>query len=268
MTQVQLNGVQLNYEVVGQGEPLFLIGGCTANCREWQRMRDELAKRFSVYMPENRGAGLTTDWGPEFTIADMADDIALLMRYLGIEQANLVGHSMGGAIALQLCINYPTRVKAAIIASSFAHFPKAAQLYLESTSELFAAGLNAKLVLRTIYTRLYGSAFLTDEANIHAELDRMLTDPVLQTPSGYAAQVRALAQFDVRDKLHLVRCPTLIINGHDDVLTPSALSETLQQGIAQSRLSLLSECGHMIPQEQPRQFCQLINSFFVTPLTN
>ena len=260
---IKLNDIALSYDMSGVGEPLFLIGGATANCREWARMHAQLARHFTVYRPENRGAGLTSGWTDDFSIEHMADDIALLMSELAIESAYVVGHSMGGAITQRLCINYPQRVKAAILASSFAHFPKAALLYLESSSILFAAGLEAEVVLKTIYTRLYGSNFLSQAANIQAELQRMLTDPVPQTPRGYQAQVRAIAQFDARDDLARIACPVLVVNGQEDVLTPSYLSEELKALIPQARLAFISNCGHMIPQEKPVEFSQIILDFFI-----
>jgi len=168
---------------------------------------------------------------------------------------------MGGAIAQRLCMRHPKRVKAAILASSFAHFPKAAQLYVENTSALFAAGLNPELVLQTIYTRLYGSDFLADSAKVQAEMQRMRTEPVPQTPQGYRAQVEALAMFDARADLKTIQCPTLMINGHDDVLTPTHLSEELHHGIEGSHLTIIADCGHMIPQEQPEAFIQCIIDF-------
>lgn len=258
-----MNGVNLNYEVSGAGDPLILIGGLTANCREWSRMGDRLVQKFTVYKPENRGAGQTTGWNADLSIEQMAYDIAILIESLGMERAYVVGHSMGGAILQQLCIHHPERVKAAIIASSFAHFPLAAQLYIENSSALLAAGLTMELVLRTIYTRLYGSEFLSKEANITAELHRMLTEPYPQTPEGYAAQVQAIRQFNVRADLHQIQCPTLILNGIEDVLTPTYLSEELHQGIYNSKLCLIPKCGHMIPQEKPDLFSQYILDFFI-----
>ena len=262
MAMIPINGIELNYEVSGFGNPLFLIGGLTANCREWRCMIEHLAQHFTVYRPENRGSGETRGWGDAFSVEDMADDMAMLMGHLGIESAYVVGHSMGGAIAQRLCMRHPKRVKAAILASSFAHFPKAAQLYVENTSALFAAGLNPELVLQTIYTRLYGSDFLADSAKVQAEMQRMRTEPVPQTPKGYRAQVEALARFDARADLKAIQCPTLIINGHDDVLTPTHLSEELHHGIDASHLTIIAACGHMIPQEQPEALTQCIIDFF------
>ncbi len=263
MTQINLNGLQLNYEVSGCGKPLILLGGLTANCREWSRMLPYLESQFRVYRPENRGAGLTMGGADAFTIEQMADDIACFIEYLALDDVCIVGHSMGGAIAQSVCINYPQRVKAVIIASSFPYFPKAAQLYIENTSALFAAGLDAQLVLKTLYTRLYGSEFLSREENIEAELGRMLNDATPQTPAGYQAQVNAIARFNSLADLQRIQSPTLILNGQEDILTPHYLTAALHAGIADSKLVLLPDCGHMIPQEKPQQFSELICDFFI-----
>lgn len=259
--KVTVNNISLNYGVIGIGEPLILIGGLTANCREWQRVTPYLKEAFTVYTPENRGAGLTTGWTSEFSVEDMADDISEFIDALGLEYVYVVGHSMGGAILQSLCIMYPQRVRAAVIASSFAHFPKAAQLYIENTAELLAAGLSMQLVLRTIYTRLYGSNFLRDEASVFGELQRMLTDQVPQTPEGYQAQVKSIAKFDTRPDLAQIECPVLILNGSEDVLTPTYLSEELHRKIKNSKLQLISECGHMLPQEKPEEFARCVLNF-------
>lgn len=248
------------YEVSGRGEPLILIGGLTANCHEWSRMDDDLTQRYTVYKLDNRGAGQTG--GSLLSIEQMAHDIANFIEQLGLGQVRVVGHSMGGAMVQRLCLFYPHLIKAAVIASSFACFPKAAQLYIESSSELLAAGLDMTLVLRTIYTRLYGSEFLSHDANITAELARMLEDPFPQTPEGYASQVQAIARFDSREDLNRIQCPVLIVHGLEDVLTPMYLAHELHQGIAQSSIAFIPHCGHMIPQEKPKELAQWILDFF------
>ncbi len=253
-----INQLALHYDKVGTGEPLILVGGLTANAREWQSLLPYLQDHFTVYMPENRGAGQTSGWTDEFTIHDMADDLAQFIAAQGLGSVNVLGHSMGGAIVQCLCIQHPHCVKAAMIASSFAKFPKAAQLYIENTPELIAAGLPIELVLRSIYTRLYGSRFLSDAPLVSSELQRMLNDPFPQTPAGYQAQVKAIAKFDTRAELGQISCPVFIIHGTEDVLTPSHLSQELHQKIKNSTLHGIPECGHMLPQENPEALAHYI----------
>ena len=260
--KINVNPILLNYDVCGIGEPLILIGGLTANCREWHRMIPYLEKYFTVYTPENRGAGETTGWSTDFTIDDMANDIVRFMNALDLNSAYLVGHSMGGAILQRLCVTHPSLINAAVIASSFAKFPKAAQLYIENTADLLEAGVQIELVLKTICTRLYGNSCLSHGAFMTSEFERMLRDPVPQTPEGYQAQVKAIEQFDGRKNLSDIQCPVLIVNGTDDLLTPHDLSEELNHQINRSKLEWIQSCGHMIPQEKPETFAQLVINFF------
>ena len=260
--KINVNHIALNYDVCGVGEPLILMGGLTANYREWHRMLPYLEKYFTVYMPENRGAGETTGWSANFTMDDMANDIAQFMNELELNSAYLIGHSMGGAILQRLCVTHPSLIKAAVIASSFAKFPKAAQLYIENTADLLAAGVPIKLVLKTICTRLYGNSCLSHNDFMDSEFERMLKDPAPQTPEGYQAQVKAIEQFDGRQILNDIQCPVLIVNGTEDLLTPHELSEELNRQINFSRLEWIQSCGHMIPQEKPEVFAQLVTDFF------
>jgi pimeloyl-ACP methyl ester carboxylesterase len=263
MMKISINDIVLHYEKCGAGDPLILIGGLTANCREWQRMLPYLEKYFTVYMPENRGAGKTTGWSSDFTIEDMADDIAQFIIELNLNGAYLIGHSMGGAILQRLCVAHPSLIKAAIIVSSFAKFPRASQLYIENTAELLAAGVNIELVLKTICTRLYGNSCLSYDDFMASEFERMLTDPTPQTPEGYLAQVKAIDQFDGRKELSDIQCPVLIVNGTEDLLTPDVHSEELHHRIDRSKLKWIDQCGHMIPQEKPETLVQLAVDFFM-----
>jgi len=262
MMQINLNHTVLSYDMSGQGAPLILIGGLTANCREWKRMVPFLTQHFTVLMPENRGAGETISHSLNFTINDMANDIAALIEQLKLPPAFIIGHSMGGAILQALCAKNPSLVKAGVIASSFLTFPKAAQLYIESTAALLAAGVNMELVLQTIVTRLYGNDCLNDDAFMASEFTRMLADPVPQTAAGYLAQVNAIKQFDGRLYSHDIQCPVLIVHGNEDLLTPSVLAEALHQNISHSKLVSIPACGHMIPQEKAALFSQIATDFF------
>ena len=259
---IKINDIALHYEALGQGNPLILIGGLTANCREWLQMEQALAKTFTVYKPDNRGAGETTGSCDAFTIEQMADDIAAFLQALNIPSAYMVGHSMGGAILQRVCMRHPSRVKAAIIASSFAAFPYAAQLYIENTATLIKAGLPLQTVLDIISTRLYGSSFLMNHEKMALEYKRLLTDKAPQSPENYWAQVMAIKHFDASHDLGNIKCPTLILNGEMDVLTPTYLSEALCQGIKKAQLTLIPDCGHMIPQEKPEAFVDIILDFF------
>ncbi len=110
--KVKVNDINMYYEIHGDGFPLVMIHGFCGTLDVWPRpVIEELSKSFKTVIFDNRGAGRTDKPDIKYSIKMFADDIVGLMDILKIEQAHVLGHSMGGSIALGLSINYPERVK-------------------------------------------------------------------------------------------------------------------------------------------------------------
>src|SRR5512136_1643850 len=120
MPLARLNGINVNYRVEGQGEPLVMIMGFTAGRVGWMPQIPFFRKYYRVITFDNRGAGKSDKPpGPNSTRM-MADDTVKLMDVLGIEKAHIMGLSMGGMIAQELAINYPQRVMKLVLAATYA----------------------------------------------------------------------------------------------------------------------------------------------------
>jgi pimeloyl-ACP methyl ester carboxylesterase len=118
-TQALGTGIDLYYEIHGEGEPLVFLPstGYSGNVFE-QYQVPELSKSLSVITFDPRGCGRSTPAGGVYTIDQMACDLYSLLRHLNIEQAHVLGHSIGGRVALSLALNFPARVKSLILAAS------------------------------------------------------------------------------------------------------------------------------------------------------
>ena len=114
MSFVTVNGVQLNYEIRGEGKPLLLIMGITAASAVWEKHVSHWEKEYQCILFDNRGVGLSDKPEGPYTTAQMADDSAALLDALNITSAAVVGVSMGGAIALQMSIRHPEKVSAMV----------------------------------------------------------------------------------------------------------------------------------------------------------
>ena len=114
MTQrASVNGTSLAFNVRGSGPPLVLIMGYRLNSAAWPaEFVEGLAERFALVLIDNRGTGLSDKPTSGYAISNMADDVIGMMDYLGITQANVLGYSMGGAIAQELVCHHPQRVRA------------------------------------------------------------------------------------------------------------------------------------------------------------
>ena len=114
-----VNGLKMYYEVHGSGEPVVLLHGAFLTItNNWDGWIDELSKTRKVIAVEMQGHGRTADIPRDFTSENLADDIAALLTYLNIPQADHMGYSMGGELAMQCAIRHPNKVRKAVIISS------------------------------------------------------------------------------------------------------------------------------------------------------
>ena len=111
-------GIDMYYETHGSGEPLVLIPSTAFGCNVWYPQVPELSKRLQLIVMDPRGVGRTTHAGGFYTVEQLAYDIVALLDVLGVESAHVLGHSMGGRIALALTLDFPRRVRSLIMAAS------------------------------------------------------------------------------------------------------------------------------------------------------
>ena len=115
-----VNGINMYYEVHGSGEPVVLLHGAFMTItNNWAGWIGELSKTRKVIAVEMQGHGRTADVPREITYENLADDVAALLNYLKIPRADLIGYSMGGAVAMQCAIRHPDKVRRAVIISSY-----------------------------------------------------------------------------------------------------------------------------------------------------
>ena len=114
-----VNGLNMYYEVHGRGAPVVLLHGAFMTItNNWEGWISELSKTRQVIAVEMQGHGRTADIPRDITLANLADDVAALLTYLKIARADLIGYSMGGAVAMQVAIRHPAKVRRAVIISS------------------------------------------------------------------------------------------------------------------------------------------------------
>src|SRR5918995_1036391 len=142
MAYAQVGDLSMYYELHGQGRPLVLLHGAYMTADTFGPLLPGLAKTRQVIVPEMQGHGRTADIDRPITYEQMADDTAALVRHLDIENADFVGYSMGGAIALQVAIRHPEVVrKLAMLSSGFASdsaHPEALEMFPSISPEMFA----------------------------------------------------------------------------------------------------------------------------------
>jgi len=224
MPYVKVNDISLYYELQdegdggAEGEPLVLIMGLGTDISEWDGVIRWLAKKYRVLAFDNRGAGRSDKPDIPYSIEMMADDTEKLMRVLGIEQANILGVSMGGRIALALALQYPTSVKKLVLVSTSARI-------IKSWRRNFYSLLSGLPIFRSKYP---------------------------QPRYAFTRQLEASSTFDYTGKLHELDVPTLILHGKKDRSAPYVLAEELHTGIQGSKM-LTFAGGHLFFLIRERQ---------------
>jgi 3-oxoadipate enol-lactonase len=219
MPTVKVNDLHMYYEIHGEGELLVLIAGLGTDLSECDAIIGWLAKKYQVVAFDNRGAGRTDKPDIPYTIEMMANDTAGLMQTLGVRQANILGISMGGRIALALTLAHPERVK---------------RLVLVSTS--------AKITRRNRWLPLLGIFSVM---------------PIFRSkyPQPYYAHIRqrqASSDYNCTDRLHELHIPTVILHGKKDRIVPYTVAQEMHVGIQGSKM-ITFEGGHLFSLMQERQ---------------
>jgi pimeloyl-ACP methyl ester carboxylesterase len=207
--RVHVNGMQMYYEVSGQGEPLIVLHGAYMNIPTMGAIIPRLAETHKVYALEFQGHGRTTDIDRPITYPHLADDVAAFMDAVGLAQADVFGYSMGAAAGLQLVIRHPQRVRklvAASVAYDAAGWQPAFTAFIpQMTVEMFVA-----MPLAADYRTL-----APDPDGFPALVAKLIA--LEKEPMAWEADVRAITT------------PVLIITGDADVAT-------LEHAVAMFRL--------------------------------
>jgi 3-oxoadipate enol-lactonase len=263
MTQrATVDGVSLAYDVRGSGPPLVLIMGYRLNSSAWPaEFVEGLAEQFTLVLFDNRGTGLSDKPTSGYALSNMADDVIGLMDHLGITQSNVLGYSMGGAIAQELVCHHPERVSSLVLIATLCGGPNAAYAGPTATRVMHnLEGMTHAEAARRIWAVTYEPRYLaTNREKIEWQMQLEIENP---TPLHAAdLQFQALVDFDSSKALPDVRARTLIVTGDGDQLIPPRNSEVLADLIPEARLTVLRGHGHRVIWEAPRQCVTLVADF-------
>ena len=248
MPKLALAGTELNYERAGEGEPLLLIQGMSANRLAWgQPFSSLLEERFEVISFDNRGMGLSSPVAEAFSIAEMAADTAAILDALELESAHVLGISMGGMIAQELALAYPERIRSLTLGATYCGGPEGTLMSREDLGLLAAAMATGERepVFRAMWEINLSPAFRADEARFErfCEMGSALPAPkevILQ-------QMKACAAHDTSARLAPSTVPTQVIHGTVDPLVRPEGGKDTAASIPGAKLMMIDGMGHAIP---------------------
>lgn len=245
------NGISLYYEEEGRGEAVALVQGLDRDHTGMRFQRKELAKHFRVISYDARGTGLSdTPPGP-YTCLQMADDLAYLLRALGIAKAYVIGASMGGAIAQEFAIKYPQMADRLVLLCTFmkadAFVQQLAKFWMQAV-EKTGHVLLCEGILPWLYTREF---FENQQLALDWARKLIREQEPLYSIRGFQWKAQAALAADMTDRIHLIKAPTLVVAGELDLVVPPALCQKLADAIKGARFTIINGGGHALFDEKP-----------------
>jgi pimeloyl-ACP methyl ester carboxylesterase len=262
----EIKDVRLRYYVGGAGPPVLLIHGLAGAAANWAELAPRLAERFRVLVPDLPGHAASTGFPAATTLDPFADRLARLVALEAMEAAAVVGHSMGGVVALRLAVNFPDRVIGLVLtaAAGIRSSTREAERYLAAAAFLrpsrrYSRHRNAIARSRFLRNLVFGYFGASDPAAMsNRAVDGFLAGLGVHTDTASAR--RALVRDDPRIDLERVRCPALLVWGaRDNQVTVDDAFEYARRLRAPVRL--IADCGHLLIGERPDACSDAIGEF-------
>jgi len=243
----------------GSGPALLFLHGLGDDHRALRRLVPELSLGHRVVAPDMRGHGGTSLGHADGSLAQLATDVVSLLDTLGLDLVDLAGFSLGGAIALQVAIQAPDRVRRLIGIATSSRVGRAALDWYRDrarAADSGAAELRAVLAEDAVTMFLPGSPLVAGHLRLREE--------ATADPRGFANGCRAnlaLGAAPLDPSLPRITAPTLVIASRQDVLCPPRAAEIVAAGVPGSSIEILEGSGHEIPLEQPETLAGLMLAF-------
>lgn len=261
---VNANGVELWAEQEGEGDDVLFISGLADEGACWVDQVGGLRDRYRITTFDNRGVGRSaTPEGP-FTIADFAADAAALMGALELAQAHVVGSSMGGAIAQELALAHPERIRSLVLNGTWCRGDRFLHEIFRNWmwSAEKADSIRDFLVTVNLWCfspRIWNDGIM-DEWVAAAE-----ASPYAQSVDAFCRSTMALIAHDSADRVSGIGSPTLVTVGALDLVLPPRFSQELVERIPNARLVVIPDVGHQPFQEVPADYNALLADFWQSP---
>ena len=223
MPKVQVNDIDMHYEVHGEGTPLLMLHGFTGASQSWAPFIEEYSERFQLIVPDLRGHGKTTNPSKKLSNRQVSEDINELLKILGLKNVKAVGCSFGGDILLQIATRYPNKIESMVLDGATPYYSNQMR---KITNELT---VTEEQMERFRQVHVFGDEQIELLLQNHIEMastydDHNFTAPFLST----------------------IKAKTLIILGDRDIFIPVEMATILFEAIPDSNLWIVPNAGHAL----------------------
>jgi pimeloyl-ACP methyl ester carboxylesterase len=256
MAQVEVQqGLTINYDVQGDGEPLLLIPYLSADHACFAFQLPAYTEHFSCIAVDLPGSGESDKPAGPYSIDGYADQVAAFLDAIGIERAHVAGVSLGAAVGMQLAARHPGRVRSLSLHSAW----HASDDYLRTVVEQWRALASAlpsvaDVVIQAIFPWCFTPETYAARPDFIAGLVDFVRGRPAQPVDAFVAQIDAVVAHDASAVLGDIAAPTQITFGAHDLVTSTRFAEPLHSGIANSELVVFDHLSHAGLHEDPDTF--------------
>ncbi|HEX2992342.1 MAG TPA: alpha/beta fold hydrolase [Anaerolineales bacterium] len=252
METIDVNGIRLAYDRRGKGTPMVLLHGFPLDHHLWDGVVPLLEDQFDLIVPDLRGFGGSSTVDSFYSMEDYASDVAALLDHLGIPKAAIVGHSMGGYVALAFARLFPDRVSGLGLVSSqvLDDAPERKEGRYKSAAEVADKGISS--VVETMTPKFTSDTRLQEYARTSMEK---------QQPAAYIGALKAMAErVDSTPLLSTISYPVVLIHGDADSLIPVDRAREVKASFPQSHFVEIRGAGHIPMMEAKEQTAEALRN--------
>ncbi len=252
--KVKVGRLDISYLTGGEGEPVIILHGGGDGARAWLRSAAELSRYYRVYVPDLPGYGNSQSMGDNFDLPELVSFVEDFSASLGLERFHLVGHSIGGSIALDYALNYPYRVERLVLVSSFGLGNRVALWIRVFSASSFIRSLGRAAQALFRWVRRVGGQFYRPAAFINP------LPPIKMDMGRYIHSLSGQERI-LSNRLTKLEVPTLLVWGARDNIVSVRNAYAAARLIPDCQLQVFEECGHSVYKQNIAGFSEVLVRF-------
>jgi pimeloyl-ACP methyl ester carboxylesterase len=255
MPQVEVDGLAINYDVQGEGEPLLLIPYTSADHACYAFQLPAYTEHFSCIALDLPGTGESDKPAGPYSTQGYADQVAAFLGAIGVEQAHVAGVSLGGAVGMHLAARHHGRVRSLSLHSAWPASDRYLKIVVEQWRTLASALPTVPdVVIQAIFPWCFTPEMYVERPELVKTLADFVRGRPVQPVDAFLAQTDAVIAHDAMAALGAIDVPTLITFGARDLVCSTRFAEPLTRGIAGSELVVFDQLSHAGLHEDPETF--------------
>jgi pimeloyl-ACP methyl ester carboxylesterase len=251
--RIKVDGLDVHYYMAGQGEPVVVIHGGGGDASTWRNNITELAGRYTVYAPDLPGYGSSQPLAGDYYIPELVEFVDRFAGSLGLEKFYLIGHSLGGGIALNYTLKSPHKVKKLVLVSSLCLGREIAFWV-----RLFSLPALIRSIGALVIAVLKSVKWVVKQLNPAGFI--MPLSPASMTVGGSITTFREQSLV-LEQRLSEVKVPTLLVWGAKDPIVPVRQAYRAAKAIPDCRVEVFQKSGHNVHRDELKQFSEVITGF-------